>query len=39
MAHNKRHAAALKAVDANKSYALADAIAMVKSNAKAKFVT
>ncbi|MCX7379900.1 MAG: 50S ribosomal protein L1 [Alphaproteobacteria bacterium] len=37
MAHNKRHEAALKTVDANKSYALADAIAMVKSNAKAKF--
>ena len=37
MAHNKRHAAAITAVDANKAYALADAIALAKSNAKAKF--
>ncbi len=37
MAHNKRHAAAITAVDANKTYALEDAIALVKSNARAKF--
>ncbi len=37
MAKNKRHAAALKSVDRSKSYALADAIALVKQNAKAKF--
>ncbi len=37
MAHNKRHAAALSAVDANKTYALEDAIALVKNNARAKF--
>jgi len=37
MAHNKRLAAAQKTVDAAKAYALADAIALAKSNAKAKF--
>jgi large subunit ribosomal protein L1 len=37
MPHNKRHAAAAKTVDSNKTYPLADAIALVKSNAKAKF--
>ena len=37
MAKNKRLAAAVKAVDSNKSYPLADAIALVKSIAKAKF--
>ncbi|MBN8888699.1 MAG: 50S ribosomal protein L1 [Acetobacteraceae bacterium SCN 69-10] len=37
MAHNKRLAAAAKKVDANKSYALAEAIALVKANATAKF--
>jgi large subunit ribosomal protein L1 len=37
MAHNKRLAAAYKAVDLSKSYALGDAIALIKSNAKAKF--
>lgn len=33
----KRHAAALKAVDSTKRYALGEAVALVKSNAKAKF--
>ena len=37
MAHNKRLAAAQKMVDRSKAYALADAIALAKSNAKAKF--
>ena len=37
MAHNKRLAAAQKTVDRAKAYALADAIALAKSNAKAKF--
>jgi large subunit ribosomal protein L1 len=37
MAHNKRHAAAAKTVDRAKNYALADAIALAQSNAKAKF--
>ena len=37
MAHNKRLAAASKAVDAGKSYDLGAAIALVKSNATAKF--
>ena len=37
MAHKKRLAAAYKAVDANKSYPLAEAIATVQANAKAKF--
>jgi large subunit ribosomal protein L1 len=37
MAHNKRLAAATKAVDAGKSYDLSAAIALVKSNATAKF--
>ncbi len=37
MAHNKRLAAAYKAVDVSKSYALAEAIALAKANAKAKF--
>ena len=37
MAHNPRLAAAAKKVEANKSYALAEAIAMVKANATAKF--
>src|SRR5208283_4851306 len=37
MARNKRLAAARKAVDSTKAYALADAIALVKSISKAKF--
>ena len=37
MAKNKRHAAAARKVDRSKSYALADAIALVKQNATAKF--
>ena len=37
MAHNKRLAAAYKAVDRSKTYPLADAIATVQGNAKAKF--
>src|ERR1700744_510963 len=37
MAHNKRHAAALKNVDIAKMYALPEAIELVKSNATAKF--
>jgi len=37
MAHNKRLAAAQKTVDTAKAYALEEAIALVKSNAKAKF--
>ncbi len=37
MAHNKRLAAARKNVDVTKAYALAEAIALVKTNAKAKF--
>ena len=37
MAHNKRLAAAQSTVDRAKAYGLADAIAMVKTNAKAKF--
>src|SRR5271165_1959725 len=37
MAHDKRIAAARKSVDRTKNYTLADAIALVKQNAKAKF--
>jgi large subunit ribosomal protein L1 len=37
MAHNKRLAAARKSVDITKSYGLAEAIDLVKGNAKAKF--
>jgi large subunit ribosomal protein L1 len=37
MAHNKRHAAAAKTVDAAKAYDLAAAIDLVRANAKAKF--
>ena len=37
MAKNKRLVAAQKAVDSNKSYTLADAIALIKSLSKAKF--
>jgi large subunit ribosomal protein L1 len=37
MAHNKRLAAARKNVDAARTYPLADAIALVKANATAKF--
>jgi len=37
MAHNKRLSAAYKAVDLNKAYTLADAIAAVQANARAKF--
>jgi large subunit ribosomal protein L1 len=37
MAHNKRHAAAAATVDRTKSYPLPDAVALVKSNARAKF--
>ena len=37
MAHKKRLAAAYSAVDLNKSYSLAEAIATVQANAKAKF--
>lgn len=37
MAHDKRMAAALATIDRTKSYTLAEAIALVKSNAKAKF--
>ncbi|MBU6498529.1 MAG: 50S ribosomal protein L1 [Rhodospirillales bacterium] len=37
MAHNKRLAAAYKAVDRNRTYPLAEAISLVKANATAKF--
>ncbi len=37
MAKNKRHAAAAKLVDSSKSYALAEAVELVKQTAKAKF--
>ena len=37
MAKNKRHTAAARAVDHSKAYPLADAIALVRSNATAKF--
>ena len=37
MAHNKRLAAAYKEVDRSKSYALSEAISLVKANARAKF--
>lgn len=37
MAHNKRLAAAQKAVDTTKNYALDEALGLVKTNAKAKF--
>ena len=37
MAHNKRIAAARAAVDSNKAYSLAEAVALAKANAKAKF--
>jgi len=37
MAHNKRLTAAAATVDRNKAYTLAEAIALAKSNAKAKF--
>jgi large subunit ribosomal protein L1 len=37
MAHNKRLAAAYKAVDTTKNYALPEALSLVKSNARAKF--
>ena len=37
MAHNKRLTAATETVDRNKAYTLAEAIALAKSNAKAKF--
>jgi large subunit ribosomal protein L1 len=37
MAHNKRLAAAYKGVDRGKAYALAEAVALVKANARAKF--
>jgi large subunit ribosomal protein L1 len=37
MAHNKRLAAAYKAVDTTKNYALDEALSLVKTNAKAKF--
>jgi large subunit ribosomal protein L1 len=37
MAHDKRLASARKTVDRNKAYALAEAIALAKTNAKAKF--
>ncbi len=37
MAHNKRLAAARNAIDATKAYSLAEAIATVQANAKAKF--
>lgn len=37
MAHNKRLAAARRTVDATKAYPLDEAIALVKSNARAKF--
>ncbi len=37
MAHNKRHAKAAATVDRAKNYALAEAIALVKANATAKF--
>jgi len=37
MAHNKRLTAALATVEANKAYTLAEAVALAKSNAKAKF--
>ena len=37
MAHNKRLAAAEKTVDRTKSYALPEAVSLVKSNARAKF--
>ena len=37
MAHNKRLTAALALVDRNKNYALTEAVALAKANAKAKF--
>jgi large subunit ribosomal protein L1 len=37
MAHNKRLAAASKAIEKTQSYPLADALSLVKTNAKAKF--
>ena len=37
MAHNKRLTAAQATVDRNKNYALAEAVALAKANAKAKF--
>jgi large subunit ribosomal protein L1 len=37
MAHDKRLAAAYKSVDRGRSYALAEAVKLVKANAKAKF--
>ena len=37
MAHDKRLTAAKATVDRNKLYALPEAIALIKSNAKAKF--
>src|SRR5271154_7432177 len=37
MAHNKRLTAALATVDRNKNYALTEAVALAKANAKAKF--
>jgi len=37
MAHDKRLKAAYQTVDRNKSYALAEAVNLVKANAKAKF--
>jgi large subunit ribosomal protein L1 len=37
MAHDKRLAAAYKSLDRSKSYALAEAVTLVKANAKAKF--
>ncbi len=37
MAHNKRLTAALATVEANKAYTLAEAVALAKANAKAKF--
>jgi large subunit ribosomal protein L1 len=37
MAHNKRLATAYKAVDTTRNYALPEALALVKSNARAKF--
>jgi large subunit ribosomal protein L1 len=37
MAHNKRLKAAIAAIDGTKNYPISDAVALVKSNAKAKF--
>src|ERR1700712_6064741 len=37
MAHNKRLATAYSAVDRHKNYALTEAVALAKANAKAKF--